>query len=413
MESCDTFVVMSNLTSSGDVIFGKNSDRPVGEVQEVVRIPSKNYQPNSNVQCTYIEIPQVEQTFEVVLSKPAWLWGAEMGANEFGVAIGNEAVWNRLSCPKFDSIQRLLGMDLLRLGLERGKSAREALDVITKLLEIHGQGGPCSDIVPEHTYHNSFLIADPNEAWVLETARNYWVAELVTDRFRNISNCMSIGTKIDLMSNGLKEKAQNDGWWDGETTFNWTEVIGEANQLPTTKLATPKERYNSGQNLLKVFTQKGQFSPKCMMKVLRDVPSCICRPYYPKKGCQLLGNPTTGSMVCQLSKESRNRKYWLTATPDPSISIFKPFQFTKEDDFSLTESPLSFPKKTQLPDERMHELWKTHSELNLNEKIDDQKMVKIRQELEDEFLNDEQQGKSFYSSAQKEIDVYQKCIKDV
>ena len=44
-----------------------------------------------------------------------------------------------------------------------------------------------------------------------------------SDGFRNISNCMSIGTKIDLMSNGLKEKAQNDGWWDGETTFNWTE----------------------------------------------------------------------------------------------------------------------------------------------------------------------------------------------
>ena len=57
-----------------------------------------------------------------------------------------------------------------------------------------------------------------------------------SDRFRNISNCMSIGTKIDLMSNGLKENAQNEGWWDGKTSFNWTEVIGEANQLPTTKL---------------------------------------------------------------------------------------------------------------------------------------------------------------------------------
>ena len=50
MESCDTFVVMSDLTASGDVIFGKNSDRPVGEVQEVVRIPSKNYETDSKLQ---------------------------------------------------------------------------------------------------------------------------------------------------------------------------------------------------------------------------------------------------------------------------------------------------------------------------------------------------------------------------
>ena len=127
MESCDTFVVMNDLTASGDVIFGKNSDRPLGEVQEVVRIPGKVHPMNSKLQCTYIEISQVEKTHEILLSKPAWMWGAEMGANEFGVAIGNEAVWNRLSCPQYDSIPRLLGMDLLRLGLERGKSAREAL----------------------------------------------------------------------------------------------------------------------------------------------------------------------------------------------------------------------------------------------------------------------------------------------
>ena len=71
--------------------------------------------------------------------------------------------------------------------MERGKTAFEALQVITELLEKFGQGGPCSDIVPEHTYHNSFLIADPNEAWVLETARHFWVAQHVTSQFRNIS----------------------------------------------------------------------------------------------------------------------------------------------------------------------------------------------------------------------------------
>ena len=69
MESCDTFVVMNDLTASGDVIFGKNSDRPLGEVQEVVRIPGKVHPKNSKLQCTYIEISQVDKTHEVVLSK--------------------------------------------------------------------------------------------------------------------------------------------------------------------------------------------------------------------------------------------------------------------------------------------------------------------------------------------------------
>lgn len=62
-------------------------------------------------QCTYIEIEQVAHTYAVVLSKPAWLWGAEMGANEHQVCIGNEAVWGRESA---DSDEALLGMDLVR-----------------------------------------------------------------------------------------------------------------------------------------------------------------------------------------------------------------------------------------------------------------------------------------------------------
>lgn len=55
----------------------------------------------------------MEATQAVILSKPAWMWGAEMGANASGVVIGNEAVWTRLNGPS-DCNEKLLGMDLVR-----------------------------------------------------------------------------------------------------------------------------------------------------------------------------------------------------------------------------------------------------------------------------------------------------------
>jgi hypothetical protein len=75
------------------------------------------------VKCTYIEIDQAPSRRPRLLSKPDWMWGAEMGANSQGVVIGNEAVWDRLSDPKVDLVPRLLGMDLLRLG-RYGRYAR-------------------------------------------------------------------------------------------------------------------------------------------------------------------------------------------------------------------------------------------------------------------------------------------------
>ena len=110
---CDTFVALSDTTPGREVIFGKNSDRPKGEIQDIVAFPAQNYSSSAVVQCTYLQIPQAKHTFAVVLSKPRWMWGAEMGSNEQGVVIGNEAVWT--TQPYSDT--GLLGMDLVRLGL--------------------------------------------------------------------------------------------------------------------------------------------------------------------------------------------------------------------------------------------------------------------------------------------------------
>ena len=54
------------------------------------------------------------------------------------------------------------------------------MDVVVEQLEKHGQGGNCTE--SQHwpmTYHNSFIIADQSEAWVLETAGSQWAAECV------------------------------------------------------------------------------------------------------------------------------------------------------------------------------------------------------------------------------------------
>ena len=163
---CDTLVALGNSTIDGSVIFGKNSDRPWDEVQLITYSPKLKYSKGEEVKSTYISVPQVNETHAVLLSQPWWMWGAEMGANEYGVVIGNEAVYTHE--PIRDT--GLLGMDLLRLGLERGKTAKDSLNIITTLLETYPQGGGCAYNDPSWMYHNSFIIADPLEAYVLETA---------------------------------------------------------------------------------------------------------------------------------------------------------------------------------------------------------------------------------------------------
>lgn len=72
-----------------------------------------------------------------------------------------------------------------RLGLERADTAEKAVDVITELLEKYGQGGSCMEDECGFTYHNSFLISDRTEAWLLETSRKYWAAERVQGKREN------------------------------------------------------------------------------------------------------------------------------------------------------------------------------------------------------------------------------------
>jgi secernin len=321
---CDTFVALQNATRDGSVIFGKNSDRDPNEAHELVMVPHATHAPGADVACTYISVPQVRETNAVLLSKPFWIWGAEMGANEHGVVIGNEAVFTKVP---YDKGPGLIGMDFLRLALERASTADEALDEIITLLEIYGQGGNCG-FSHKLYYHNSFLIADPESAWVLETAGKHWAAEKVRD-VRSISNVITIGANYDRASEDLVSHAIDQGWCRNEEDFDFGSCYSD---LIFTEFSAGRYRACRTKDLMQ--SQKGKIDIPFAMRLLRDHGENKGEDWGPGK--RLLGaevcmhasfgpvrqSQTTGSMISHLSEKGDT--HWVTGTTAPCTSVFKP-----------------------------------------------------------------------------------------
>lgn len=338
---CDTVVAVGNSTKDGSVILGKNSNRVANEAHNIEYIPGKKHSKNSKVKCTHISIPQVEQTYDVLLMKPFWMFGCEMGANEHGLTIGNEAVWSKE--PIRDT--GLLGMDLIRLALERAKTAKTALETIISFLGEYGQSGQCSYGVVGRDYHNSFIIADQKEAWVLETADKYWIAEKVKD-IRTISNTFSIGDNYDLIHHDLIKHSIEKGYSKSKDEFNFAKdfvpkfriyhVIKESSQRSHYFTKGFKRQQCTTTLMLK---NKGKITPKDVMDVLRNhnVTPEKEEKWAPAKAkanspCHhatgiIIPDQTTGSLVSHILKDIQI--HWVTGSSAPCISTFKPIFLPK------------------------------------------------------------------------------------
>ena len=321
---CDTFVALPNSTANGSLLFAKNSDRDPNEAQELVIVEGSDHASGSRVRCTYIEVPQVKKTYTVLLSKPFWIWGAEMGANENGVVIGNEAVFTRYTNNKEPG---LIGMDFLRLALERAASAEGALDVITSLLGEYGQSGNCGFSHPFY-YDNSYLIADQNEAWVLETAGRQWVAQKVKD-IRSISNILTIENNWDYASPGVVDEAIKKGWCRNKSEFSFRKCYSD---FLYTTFGAGRIRQTCSMEILN--GKMGSIETRDMIDILRNHGSAKGPNWNPGKAltgadiCMHAGfgpirmSQTTGSMV---SESGPGRPiFWVTGTAAPCLSIFKP-----------------------------------------------------------------------------------------
>jgi dipeptidase len=300
---CDTIAIVQ----ADRVLFAKNSDRDPNEAQFLEWHSRQDYPVGSSLRCTWIEIPQARRTHAVLLSRPFWMWGAEMGANEHGVVIGNEAVFTREPYAETG----LTGMDLLRLALERAESAAEACDVIALLLAERGQGGGCGLENKRFTYHNSFLVADPKEAYVLETAGRHWAKEKVRSA-RSISNGLTIP--------GFKEQH--------------SDVI--KTNLSGCNLRRPRTQ---------ALAEQSQ-TPANLFAILRDHGADRSFPHYSwinsglnapcvHGGGLIASSQTTASWVADL--RSGKCVHWVTGTSSPCTGLFKPVRV--EDPILMEPAP--------------------------------------------------------------------------
>jgi secernin len=285
---CDTIVVIGNE----GVLFAKNSDRDPNEAQMPEWHAAADHPPGEKLRCTYLEIPQVAHTHAVLISRPYWMWGAEIGTNEHRVTIGNEAVFT--DQPYADT--GLTGMDLLRLALERAGSADEAVGVIVELLERYGQGGGCGHENRSFTYHNSFLIADPAGAVVLETAGKLWATERVESGVRTISNGLTIADFAAAHRDRLRSRVSA---CDVRTAL-------------TGKLAS------------------GAVEPADLMKVLRSHGGSVWPQYRHINGTLRMPCMHGGGLFASSSSTAgwvsdlTAGRHWITATSAQCLSLFKP-----------------------------------------------------------------------------------------
>jgi secernin len=329
--SCDGFVILPEATTGGSMLLGKNSDRPVGETQPLRYVPARR---GDRLRLAYVEIADAGLTLAHVGASPYWCWGHELGVNERGVAIGNEALFTRDLARNQEAARAgdppepgILGMELLRLGLERGRTAAEALEVMTALLERHGQwgAGVPRTSAADGAYDNSYLVADGREAWVLETSGRRWIAARVRDSSWSVSNQATIRSEWDRASDGIAEQAR-------EGPFDFAAAYTD----PQVPLQVSHIRLQRSRQLLRDAVRAGGADVATAARVLRDhyEGTFLEGPYFNAARPDFLtlcmhshpsgftwGN-TASSAIFVLSPDDRPPVlWWAAATPCTSVYV--------------------------------------------------------------------------------------------
>ena len=223
--ACTNFIVGKNASADGSVICTYNAD-DYGMFQYLCHYPAathakgemrKIYDWDTNEY--HGEIPEAPQTYNVIGN-----------INEYQVTIAETTYGGREEM--IDPTGILDYGSLIYLALQRSKSAREAIDVMTSLAQTHGY----------NSSGETFSICDPNEAWIMEMMGKgpgskgvVWVAMRVPDNaICAHANQSRIG-KFDMKdkknvryAKDVVKFARSKGWYTGkDVDFSWKMVYAK------------------------------------------------------------------------------------------------------------------------------------------------------------------------------------------
>ncbi len=232
--ACTNFIVGKNASADGSVICSYNADS-YGAFMYLYHYPAAKHQSGEMRKIyewdtnKYLgEIPEAAETYNVIGNINEWQ--VTIGETTFG---GREEMVDSTGIIDYGS--------LIYIALQRSKTAREAIDVMTSLVEQYGY---CSE-------GETFTICDPNEAWIMEMMgcaadrtrskeRTVWVAMRVPDDMicghanqSRITTFMPAkkqkkGQETVLWSKNVVSYARTMGWYDGkDQDFSYNAVYAK------------------------------------------------------------------------------------------------------------------------------------------------------------------------------------------
>ncbi len=267
-EACTTVLVGKALTADGSVLHAHNEDMGNDAVGRLWYVPGVKHQAGERFRVPYVELERSVQSAGYWASGNAE--GGEglgvaaslrpydsvlVGLNQHGVSMSCNWAHSRAENREGSGIRRYALRQLL---LERATSARHGVEIVGRLIETHGQADWGGLI-----YH----LADPEEAWVVETTTDNWVARRVRDdEIRVTANRFRIGSDYDLSSASLEHDARTNGWLEGEVErVEFGRVYGRPERMSEAYDIRREARVN---DLLA--PDRGRLTPSHLLIVLRD-----------------------------------------------------------------------------------------------------------------------------------------------